>query len=261
MIHVLCFGNPWHGDDGFGHHVHRRLAGRPLPEHVRLFDVGTRGLDALHLLKGCRWAVLVDALRAEGPPGGLKLLGADDIAVEDAPVDHAVGIGGLLRAARAVLPTLPRIDVLGTVAAVIAPFHEGLTAPVEVAAEDGAGFLADQFALSRFAAEAVPGWHALEPVEDLAPVAWDGPPRWTGSVRLPGPPRRTEVLVVAHAGRLVAVRARCRHQGAPLATAPLVNGTHLQCPRDGLLIPLRGWTVVERAGGLSIALGEGGAHG
>lgn len=250
MIHILCFGNPWHGDDGFGHEVHRRLAGQPLPDGVRLFDAGTRGLDALALLDGCRWAVLVDALRAGGGPGGLKLLEAGDVLEEDAPVGHAAGLGTLLRAARATAPVLPRIDVLGTVASAVVPFSDRLSAPVAAAAEDAAAFLGAQIG----GMEAGQGWRGLVPVEDPAPVAWDGPPRWTGTVRLPGPPRATEILIVAHGGRLTALKARCRHQGEPLARAPLSeDGAHLICPRDRWHVPLTGWVVLERAGTLVLA--------
>jgi len=35
-VHVICFGNELHGDDGFGPAVHAHLAAAPLPAHVRL---------------------------------------------------------------------------------------------------------------------------------------------------------------------------------------------------------------------------------
>jgi Ni,Fe-hydrogenase maturation factor len=44
-VHILCFGNLWHGDDGLGLHVLRQLRGqRCLPPHARTFDAGTAGL-------------------------------------------------------------------------------------------------------------------------------------------------------------------------------------------------------------------------
>ena len=47
-VHVVCLGNPWHGDDGFGRHVFRRLRRRDdLPPAVELFDAGIAGLDVL----------------------------------------------------------------------------------------------------------------------------------------------------------------------------------------------------------------------
>ena len=48
MLHVVCFGNVWQGDDGFGMHVFRRLCEmRGLPPQVKVFDAGTAGLSAL----------------------------------------------------------------------------------------------------------------------------------------------------------------------------------------------------------------------
>ena len=66
MRHVICFGNELHGDDGFGAAVHRRLAAMPLPADARLFEAGTRGLDALGLFEGCAEAILVDAAEPAG---------------------------------------------------------------------------------------------------------------------------------------------------------------------------------------------------
>src|SRR5215510_11670253 len=42
MLHIVCFGNLWQGDDGFGMHVFQRLgAMRSLPPLARVFDAGT----------------------------------------------------------------------------------------------------------------------------------------------------------------------------------------------------------------------------
>jgi hydrogenase maturation protease len=61
---VLCLGNPWHGDDGFGHHVFQRLqAEHVLPAGVTLVDAGVAGLNAMRWLDSCGKAVLVDAVR------------------------------------------------------------------------------------------------------------------------------------------------------------------------------------------------------
>jgi hydrogenase maturation protease len=66
-VRVVCFGNPWHGDDGFGLHVLRRL-----PGEVDAFDAGTAGLDALPYLESCAKAVLVDAVRTGAPVGTVQ---------------------------------------------------------------------------------------------------------------------------------------------------------------------------------------------
>ena len=44
-ILVACVGNIFHGDDGFGVEVARRLAARPLPAGVLVKDFGIRSFD------------------------------------------------------------------------------------------------------------------------------------------------------------------------------------------------------------------------
>jgi hydrogenase maturation protease len=63
MQHIICFGNLLLGDDGFGIHVFRRLKeGWVLPRHVRVFEGGVAGLQALPYFENCRKAIVVDAL-------------------------------------------------------------------------------------------------------------------------------------------------------------------------------------------------------
>ena len=70
---IVCFGNLWHGDDGFGPHVFRRLHGE-LPQGVAAVDAGTAGLDALPHFEGCAKAVVVDAVRTGGQIGTVHRL-------------------------------------------------------------------------------------------------------------------------------------------------------------------------------------------
>ncbi len=100
---VLCFGNELHGDDGFGIAVGQQLAQHPLPPPWELHLVGTRGLDALALLQGCRQAVLVDAQMTDGVPG--RLHWRDAVATREAleaPAAsvHTAGIDALLGSLR-----------------------------------------------------------------------------------------------------------------------------------------------------------------
>ncbi len=73
---IACIGNIFLGDDAFGVEVARRLAGRPLPEGVRLVDFGIRGYDlALALLDECfDAAILVDAVPRGQLPGTLYVI-------------------------------------------------------------------------------------------------------------------------------------------------------------------------------------------
>jgi hydrogenase maturation protease len=74
-ILVAGIGNIFLGDDAFGVEVARRLAGRRLPEGVRVVDFGIRGFDLAYALLGDDDAViLVDATPRGGPAGTLYVL-------------------------------------------------------------------------------------------------------------------------------------------------------------------------------------------
>jgi hydrogenase maturation protease len=91
-VHVICFGNPFHGDDGFGVHVYRRLmALADRPSHVACFEVGTAGHAALALLEGCKKAILVDALAGEAP-GVVRRLEIGGLAPPTELSLHAMGV-------------------------------------------------------------------------------------------------------------------------------------------------------------------------
>jgi hydrogenase maturation protease len=75
---VAGIGNIFLGDDGFGCEVARRLAGRGLPEAVRVVDFGIRGFDlAYALLDNYELAILVDAAPRGGVPGTLYVIEPD----------------------------------------------------------------------------------------------------------------------------------------------------------------------------------------
>ena len=72
MLHIVCFGNLWQGDDGFGIHVFRRLCEMRLPSQVKVFDAGTAGLSALEYFENCRKVVIVDAMKSGAPAGRVR---------------------------------------------------------------------------------------------------------------------------------------------------------------------------------------------
>ena len=47
-LRILCFGNPLHGDDGFGPAVALALRRLLAAGTAEVIDCGNRGLDALH---------------------------------------------------------------------------------------------------------------------------------------------------------------------------------------------------------------------
>ena len=139
MVHIVCFGNRWQGDDGFGMHVFQRLgAMRSLSPQVRVFDAGTAGLNALSYFDHCSKVVLVDAIQTGGQIGSVRRLHGADLAL---PVQefslHGLGVNHLLT----VLPVvfegriMPEVVVIGAEISAIHPFTDTLTPPVEAAVE------------------------------------------------------------------------------------------------------------------------------
>lgn len=114
---VAGIGNIFDGDDAFGVEVARRLAGRPLPEGVKVVDFGIRGLDlAYALLDGYRAAVLVDAVQHGVPPGTVSVIEPEPPdEAEEAPgfTPHALDPATVLRLVHAFGTPCPRVLVVG----------------------------------------------------------------------------------------------------------------------------------------------------
>jgi hydrogenase maturation protease len=112
---VAGVGNIFLGDDGFGPAAARALAGRSLPDGVRVIDYGIRGMHlAYDLLDGVGALVLVDALPGEGPAGTLTVLevGPDDLG--DGEFDaHGMDPVAVLASLEAMGGRLPPTYVVG----------------------------------------------------------------------------------------------------------------------------------------------------
>ncbi|MBU1364781.1 MAG: hydrogenase maturation protease [Gammaproteobacteria bacterium] len=131
-LRILCFGNPLHGDDGFGPTVAMALRRALLKGQVEVIDCGTRGLDALHWFENCPHVIVVDAMAGD-QPGRLHRLAADSIPVESAGSGgHGAGVGYLLAAVRETIEAPPRIDVIAVEIGPVKTFAPGLS--LEVAA-------------------------------------------------------------------------------------------------------------------------------
>lgn len=141
MRHIICFGNPLHGDDGFGPAVYQRLASFPLPRGVRLFDCGTAGLGALAAFEACDEAVIVDALAPAGAPGRLSYPSPKTISLESAVPGHGSGLGYLLRVLASQPEPAPKLRILAAEASIVAPFQPGLSEPVAKAVEEAVAAL------------------------------------------------------------------------------------------------------------------------
>jgi hydrogenase maturation protease len=74
-VAIIGIGNVLAGDDAVGPHVVRVLEARyALPEGVQVLDAGTPGHDLTAFLVGLDAVVLVDAVRASGAPGEVRVL-------------------------------------------------------------------------------------------------------------------------------------------------------------------------------------------
>jgi len=137
MIHVVCFGNLWQGDDGFGIRVFQRLSGlRDWPPYAKVFEAGTAGLAALGYFEACRKVVIVDALKTGASPGCVLRLTRDEIEAHDEAFSlHQLGVNHLLAAMTGALGggDVPEVVVIGAEAGEIHPFTDRLSPALEAA--------------------------------------------------------------------------------------------------------------------------------
>jgi len=115
---VLGLGNVLLGDDGLGAAAVARLeADYHIPPGVRLEDGGTLGLALLALIADAEHVILVDAVRADAPPGTLVRLDGADVsdAVRDRLSPHQIGVADLLDAARLIDRHPSAVTLLGMV--------------------------------------------------------------------------------------------------------------------------------------------------
>ena len=88
---VICgIGNTLLQDEGVGVHVVRELKKSPLPPSVELIEGGTMLLDFLFQMQEARHVILIDAMRADGPPGSIYLLDAQRLT--EAQADHPLSL-------------------------------------------------------------------------------------------------------------------------------------------------------------------------
>lgn len=139
MIGVICLGNPFHADDGFGSAVYRRLSARRCPRHVHLLDASEGGI--LDVLRQCRRAILVSALaRHLGAPGQVLRLREADVP-NDPQGPLGAGPASILASMNRLLTPPPQTEVWGAVAERQIPFSLGLSPMVAAAVETASAML------------------------------------------------------------------------------------------------------------------------
>jgi hydrogenase maturation protease len=149
-ILVAGIGNIFLGDDAFGVEVVRNLAGRDLPEAVRVVDFGIRGFDLAYALQdGYENTILVDACPRGQAPGTVFVLEPDldalDI-VDDQPVAmdaHGMDPMTVLRMAQSMNVRLKNVLVVGCEPSTLGgeEGHMGLSDPVAQAVNEGANLV------------------------------------------------------------------------------------------------------------------------
>lgn len=147
--HIVCFGNPLHGDDGFGPAVYERLAARERPPNLSLTEAGAPGPAALALFEDCDEVIIVDALAPAGRPGRVRRPSLASIMEEATPAAHGLGLGYVLRALAALPETSPAIEIIGAEVETLTPFHIGLSEPVAHAVDEVAMLLGAYFEIDR----------------------------------------------------------------------------------------------------------------
>jgi hydrogenase maturation protease len=143
-LRILCFGNPLHGDDGFGPAVALALRRQLAAETAEVIDCGNRGLDALHYFEDVRQVIVVDAMA--GPrPGTVHLLGPREVPVEGHHGGHGAGVGYLLEAVRETLGSPPRIDIIVAEIGPVTTFVPGLSIEVAAAVSEAICLIRQRF--------------------------------------------------------------------------------------------------------------------
>jgi hydrogenase maturation protease len=131
-ILVMGLGNIILRDEGLGVRAVERLRERyELPEGADALDGGTLGLHLLPYLEGVRSLLIVDAVRADSPPGTIVRLEGDAIpqALAHKLSMHQFGLSELLAVGRTQGAPLERVVLWGVVPTVLEPGLD-LTEPV-----------------------------------------------------------------------------------------------------------------------------------
>jgi hydrogenase maturation protease len=115
---VLGLGNVVCTDDGAGiAAIYKLMRDYDLPEGVVALDGGTLGLSLLPLVDSADQVILVDAIKAEGPPGTQVRIEGDEVApaVYERLSPHQIGVADLLAGASLLDRYPDRVVVIGVV--------------------------------------------------------------------------------------------------------------------------------------------------
>ena len=112
---VLGVGNLLLSDEGVGVHVVKRLMGMALPPEVEVIDGGVSGLGLMNIVARADHLIVIDAVRAGGPPGSIYRFGSEDLTAHPDTYKmsvHEIGILEVLNLSRFVGQT-PKTTIIG----------------------------------------------------------------------------------------------------------------------------------------------------
>lgn len=133
MLHIICFGNELHGDDGFGPEVYRLLTQLlseiTLPSKVQIYNGGVAGLNALSLFEHCDHVFLVDVQAGDSDVGKLTWYPCGKLPYfgEVNHDGHGVGLPFLLRTVELLVKPMPSISLLTVKIEAVHTFSPGLS--------------------------------------------------------------------------------------------------------------------------------------
>ncbi len=136
MVHIICFGNLWFGDDGFGIHVYKQLLKLPLTQNVKLYDASILGMGALNCFAGCDKVIVVDAMDClEKAVGTVQRLTVEDVtSINDSNyTTHTLGLNHLLSMLPIAFEQLPKIIIYAAKIAQLNKFSDQLSQPMTLA--------------------------------------------------------------------------------------------------------------------------------
>jgi hydrogenase maturation protease len=115
---VLGLGNLLLGDEGVGVHASEALAEKVWPADVEVLSVGTAVLDALPSLDKADYVIIVDAMKADHPPGTIYRVTLEECESNRCIASlHGFDLGRVL--ALSSRATLPEVVVIGIEPAVV----------------------------------------------------------------------------------------------------------------------------------------------
>ena len=144
---VLGVGNILLSDEGVGVRVIEKLQGHSLPGSVEVIDGATRAMELVDIMRGRKKVFIIDALAGNAEPGAIFRFGPEQLAetkqmsvsVHDIGVHEAIFLLQLTG-------ELPEDIIFYGIQPGSLELHEGLTPPVEAAAEKVLGLVLEDIA-------------------------------------------------------------------------------------------------------------------